>query len=468
MKNSQIENRLAEEVRAATPDIYEKVSAAVVSTKKEKNMNTNTPTKRSPLMKITAIAASLALVIGLAFFALSSFAVAGTITLDVNPSVEIEINSREKVISVTALNTDAAAIIGDMNLKNTDLEVAVNAIIGSMVQNGYIDESNNAILVTVSCSSTKLQEALKIKVENDINLSLTGDKINPVVINQTATVGNSATSQAKEMANDSGISVGKALLIQKALARYPELAAYDLNNMTINEIVRLCSTLYIDIDDVIDDDDFRYTSTVSTAGNSGHISGAQAKQAALDHAGLTIGEVTMKSVVFDSDDRPAHFEVEFLTADAEFDYEIDAVTGAVISFEIDNDDDSIFDGIADDIHDIIDKAQSTASEIASQVQSAVNSTVQEVQSTANSVADSFNGNGNGGNFIGAQKAKEIALQHAGFSAGEAKYVRIDFDRAEGYEPANYDVEFTVGGREYEYEIDALTGQIISHESEYDD
>ena len=69
-----------------------------------------------------------------------SHAVASVVSLDVNPSIELKVNRNEKVISCTALNTEAAAVLFDMNggadLKGTKLDVAVNAIVGALVRDG--------------------------------------------------------------------------------------------------------------------------------------------------------------------------------------------------------------------------------------------------------------------------------------------------------------------------------------------
>ncbi|UKI58768.1 MAG: hypothetical protein L6V81_05260 [Clostridium sp.] len=44
-------------------------------------------------------------------------------------------------MSVNTNNDDAIKVIGDMNLKGTDVLVAMNAIFGSMVKNGYINDN---------------------------------------------------------------------------------------------------------------------------------------------------------------------------------------------------------------------------------------------------------------------------------------------------------------------------------------
>ena len=72
----------------------------------------------------------------------------------------------------------------------------------------------------------------------------------------------------------------------------------------------------------------------------------------------------------------------------------------------------------------------------------------------------------GGSLIGVSRAKEVALAHAGVSAGEAMEMKAELDREDGRQ--QYEVEFKAGGYEYDYEIDALTGAILAWDKELDD
>ena len=62
-------------------------------------------------------------------------------------------------------------------------------------------------------------------------------------------------------------------------------------------------------------------------------------------------------------------------------------------------------------------------------------------------------------YIGIDKAKEVALQAAGVSASDAAFTTAGLDRKDGTD--FYAVDFTVDGQSYEYDVDAVTGVIIS-------
>ena len=69
--------------------------------------------------------------------------------------------------------------------------------------------------------------------------------------------------------------------------------------------------------------------------------------------------------------------------------------------------------------------------------------------------------------ITAEDAKAIALQHADLVAEEVTFSKCELDKE--LDSTNYDVEFYTEDRiEYDYEIDAYTGEILSYEWDDDE
>lgn len=64
-------------------------------------------------------------------------------------------------------------------------------------------------------------------------------------------------------------------------------------------------------------------------------------------------------------------------------------------------------------------------------------------------------------YIGEERAKEIALNHAGLTASGVTFVRSHLDWDDGR--AQYEVEFYANNTEYDYDIDATTGDIRSYD-----
>lgn len=153
--------------------------------------------------------------------------------------------------------------------------------------------------------------------------------------------------------------------------------------------------------------------TVSTfPAASGDIGSEKAKSIALNHAGVTSSTAKFVKVERDRDDGRLLYEVEFYAGNKEYDYEILASDGTILSYDAD------IEGYR----------------------------IPSSSSSSN---------------IGAEKAKQIALQHAGLSASDVNFVKVEFDYDDGR--AEYEIEFHHNFREYEYTIDAASGTILEAE-----
>ena len=70
------------------------------------------------------------------------------------------------------------------------------------------------------------------------------------------------------------------------------------------------------------------------------------------------------------------------------------------------------------------------------------------------------------NYITAEQAKSAALSHAGVSANDAIFVKAGLDWDDG--KVHYEVAFYAGNTEYDYDIDAVSGAVLSYDREWDD
>ena len=86
----------------------------------------------------------------------------------------MKLNKSDKIVEIEAKNDDAKKIIGDMKLKNIDADIAINALIGSMLKNGYLKENSkdNDILLTVLNKDVIKTQELKDKLTKTIKDTL--------------------------------------------------------------------------------------------------------------------------------------------------------------------------------------------------------------------------------------------------------------------------------------------------------
>lgn len=179
------------------------------------------------------------------FLHIWNFRTEATIYLDVNPSIELEINRKEKVLSAQANNEDGEIVLENMNLKNTELDVAVNAILGSMVKNGYLNEAKSMILLSVDGTNQEKADRIREKLSEDMNSCLTSLLGSGAVFHQDI----KADKEMKLLAEEYEISPGKAALLQKITKDHPKLSYDSLAKITMNQLPLYLEQQGVDIRD---------------------------------------------------------------------------------------------------------------------------------------------------------------------------------------------------------------------------
>ena len=63
--------------------------------------------------------------------------------------------------------------------------------------------------------------------------------------------------------------------------------------------------------------------------------------------------------------------------------------------------------------------------------------------------------------ISVDEAKAAVLNHAGFTAEQVAYTKIELEQEHG--GAEYEIDFYAEGKEYSSKVDAVTGAILEYE-----
>lgn len=214
-----------------------------------------------------------------------------------------------------------------------------------------------------------------------------------------------------------------------------------------------------------------------TAQTAEYIGIEAAKETALKSAGLTEDQADFSTAGLDSRDGTFFYQVNFEAEGMEYDYAIDAVTGVVIEENsVAADDGAEATGAAaseaetsgaaaDDGAEAVgaaaskDAAGDTASGAVLASGAAQASEAAQTSPAAQNASDS--------GMIGEEKAKEIALNHAGLTEDRTQRLLVKRDYDDGR--SIYEVEFYGEGRdEYDYEIDAVTGEIVAFDTDLHD
>lgn len=237
LNRKQIEACLKSATRDMVPDVLERIN---LSTPQEDEERAARPASVIRQKVFATLVAACLCMIALAggTYTYQNGRVDSVIGIDVNPSVELSVNRNNKVLSAKALNKDAESIMLQMDLKGVDLNVAVNAVIGAMVTNGYLSDMDNAILVTVANDSVKKAKSLRSAVVSDIQSTLEEKQLKAVVYDQQVI----EDDDVKELADQYGISYGKAYFLKELIAQNSSLTMEDmkeLSSLTMEEIAKV-------------------------------------------------------------------------------------------------------------------------------------------------------------------------------------------------------------------------------------
>ena len=155
------------------------------------------------------------------------------VSIDINPSVMLGINSFDKVVKVKPLNTDADNLLKDLNLYGKDVNNAINEVISSANKLGYVnDNEENAVLISTYCNNDRKNSQLKQKINDNLNQGLNTNGIGSLIVDMELTKDDALK------ANEYGVSEAKILFVKKALEEHPELKFDDLVYLPAREIAK--------------------------------------------------------------------------------------------------------------------------------------------------------------------------------------------------------------------------------------
>lgn len=272
MNHKKIKDKINHSFEKITPNILESVLNTEVEKMEKPDIiiKQKLEKKKINYFSYASVCAVLIFAIGLYSF-INYFQIASFISIDVNPSFEITTNKKEKVLNIKALNKDAVKVIEDMDLKGIQLNVAVNAIIGSMVKNGYVTKQNNTILVSVINNDAKKLQEIQTTIIDDISNSLKSSQIQPVIYNQNIQQSQSEIKNLEHSAGQHHISVGKFMFIEELIKRDSTLSPDILSQMSLDELTNLIEEKQIDLSDVIEyHGENCFSQPIQTQHQSGH------------------------------------------------------------------------------------------------------------------------------------------------------------------------------------------------------
>ncbi|WP_422484981.1 PepSY domain-containing protein [Gudongella sp. DL1XJH-153] len=398
-----------------------------------------------------------------------------SLTMDVNPSIEIVTNRLDRVVEINPLNDDAEELLKDFDPKDKNLERTVNDLVDLMILTGHIKGGeDNFVMITVDDDS--MDSKLVERVNSAIAAMLENKKIEATVLNQAI----SKSEKAEKL-------TGVALAAHRLNEIDDDLTADEIGEMTVRELIHYSKDHNIPIESL-----FRVASGKTEVTTEGRvmISSEEAEKIALDRAD---GEI----VKIELDDNK--YEVKIKYDGKEYELEIHAITGKIMKFEVEDDDDDNYydDDYKDESNEPADLiSMDRAKEIAltrvgggsimefesddDEYEVKIKYDGKEYELEIHAISgeimkfeveddddyydddyydDEYKDEPNeSANWISIEEAREIALEEVG--GGTITELEIDDHK--------YEIEIRYDGKEYEMEINAMSGDIIKLEVDDDD
>lgn len=301
-----------------------------------------------------------------------------SLTMDVNPSIEIVTSRLNRVIEVKALNEDAKELLEDFQVKDKNLEKTVNDLVDLMILTGHIKGGNdNFLMLTVEDHT--VDSKLVDRVNRAIEAMLENKQIEATILNQII-------SKEEKEEEKTGVQLAAERLYQIE----DDLTIEEIGNMTVREFINYSKKVNIPIEKLFSviSGDIKKLEKPKTI-----ISIEKAKEIALEVVNGKIIKIELDNL--DDDDGP-EYEIEILGENAEYEIEIDAYTGQVKKFK-------------KDYHDYEDKEEKNSTE------KPENSTKKRIsQDQAKKIAFELTGGGTITDFESDDDEYEIEIRNKGY------------------------------------------------------
>ncbi len=268
MQEKDIREKLNQELEEMAPDMLEKIlSKPIEPVKNEKELfGRNKPLFKEkknikqyfivPAMLAVAACLVMAVILMKPLFNVqnNNTKMAFSIIVDVNPSVEIQVNKDGKVDRVLADNKDAKSMIREINgeiKKDYDYNDAMKVVIKNFKKNGYLKKKNSAMLVSLTNEKEDVSKEKLKEIKIETTKVLADKKIKCKTVFQNCKI----DGDVKKVAKKNDVSVGKASLCIK-LAQKENTGVKKMCKKSIDTLVKKVEEIKKDVNEdwIIDDD----------------------------------------------------------------------------------------------------------------------------------------------------------------------------------------------------------------------
>lgn len=190
---------------------------------------------KNPLMKRVVAVACTAVFVCAASIGVYEYykTPASYLSLDINPSVELGVNTFGRVVSAMAYNDDGKTILDGQNIMGSDVKNAVSTLVKSAAQKGFVAKDGSTVIAVTSetdksTTATELQDAAEQGADSAVKSE-----------GETATVQKENVALARrDEARKLGITPGKLNLIQKLQALDSSITVDQYKDAKVTDIMK--------------------------------------------------------------------------------------------------------------------------------------------------------------------------------------------------------------------------------------
>lgn len=342
LTDEQVEQMLARAVQKNVPDICQQAACTPVTplAMVDDILPVQYP-RRRPHWQRLAAACLMLLLTGAGIFSWLWFPTRAVVSIEVNPSVALSLNRFSYVINTRANNDDGAELLDDLSLKNLKLDTALDALIGAMDRRGYLTPSAQ-VSIFVDGEDDDYNRRLYQQVTDSFSHLLSSQA-------QEDTKEQQDTPQLLSEEQVKQICLSHAG-VQAAQASFQSISLQQGEQPVYQLLFTAAGSSYSYRIDPYSGQVLSYERTEETAAQQNippasapaqpqaepkSVSLEQAKQLALQKAGLSGQTVIWEKAELDEEDGISYYELEFTFSQSEYECEVDAGSGSILKFEQD-------------------------------------------------------------------------------------------------------------------------------------
>ena len=413
MTPEKIKEKINKTVQKITPDISEQI---ILDARKRVHQEKKEKSRGFSWKPVLIFAMSCLLFVTIIVTRPATSVVAATISLDINPSIEITLDEKDKVIEIFGKNEEGIDVVENLNVKGCQVKVALKTLIESLLEQGYLNDSANSILVTVDNENitANLMEMIEdILAEDDFDGSVVCQNLknNPDLV---------------KLAETYNISIGRAQLITELIALDSTYNIEELAKLNVTQLNLLLGNSENTIPGI---------QRMGQASQKEYIGEEKAKEIALKSVKASATEISDYTMEIDYRHHNIVYVIKFVYNNTDYVVMVNGTSGVILECEQEN------------------------RQYKHQYEHSHSSSSNDDTSGHNHGKGSNSGNGNNygnGSCIGQKNVKRIVLNHA--NASESSNYKSELCLQDG--KLVYCIEFKANSRQCKYVIDANTAEIL--------